>query len=208
MISILAAVVAMISTVGVGEAQSSGHKLTDKLINRAQQLTSSIRATNLQVKKTLESYNYIIEGKADDPRAEYKKLVKDLDKSVKARDGVRVKAEAMQKAADAYFADWEASQAGYNSEEMRAKSEARLAETKENYAMIFEAGRMAGDNFDAFIAKMDDQIRFLGSDLNPAAIADLADEAAELNGQADDFFQSISDTLKTAVDYTGSLEPQ
>ncbi len=71
----------LVSTVGVGLAQSSsGHKKTDKLIYRAQQTTSAIRATNLQVKKTLESYNYIVEGKAQDPRAEYKKLVKDIGK--------------------------------------------------------------------------------------------------------------------------------
>ena len=35
---------------------------------------------------------------------------------------------------------------------MRLKSEARLAETKENYAKIFEAGSKAGVAFDGFIA--------------------------------------------------------
>lgn len=201
--------VALLSSIAGGaHAQSSGHKLTDKLIRRAQSLTSSIRATNLQVKKTLESYNYIIEGKAEDPRAEYKKLVKELGRTRKARESVRAKAEAMQDAADGYFVDWEASQAGFHSEEIRAKSEARLAQTKQDYGRIFEAGSKAGNDFDAFIAKMDDQIRFLGHDLNPAAIAELADQAAELNEQADAFFGSINETLKTAVKYTRSLEPQ
>ena len=119
-----------------------------------------------------------------------------------------VKADAMQQAADKYFASWEASQAGYGSEELRAKSEARLAETKNNYAKIFEAGRKAGEDFDGFISKMDDQIRFLGQDLNPYAIAELSDEAAELNGQADTLFSSITETLKTATSYTDSLKPQ
>ena len=82
------------------------------------------------------------------------------------------------------------------------------SETQENYAKIFEAGRKAGEDFDGFIAKMDDQIRFLGQDLNPAAISELSDEAAVLNKQADDFFKSITETLKTATDYTTSLKPQ
>ena len=201
--------IALLVSIGdVAQAATSGFKLADKLISRAQATNSAIRATNLEVKKTLEHYNYIVDGKASDPRAEYKALVKELDKCLKERDNVRIKAEAMQKAADKYFADWEATQAGYGDTEMRAKSETRLAETKENYAKIFEAGRKAGADFDMFIAKMDDQIRFMGHDLNPSAIAELSDEAAALNGQADDFFKAITETLKTATDYTESLKPQ
>lgn len=197
----------LISIGGVAQAQKSGIKLADKLVSRAQATNSAIRSTNLQVKKTLEHYNYIIDGKASDPVAEYKKLGKDLDKCLVERNNVSTKVDAMQKAADKYFANWEASQGGYSSDEMRAKSEARLAETKANYAKIFEAGREAGANFDGFIAKMKDQIIFLGQDLNPSAIADLSDEAAELNGQADSFFKSITETLKVATDYTNSIKP-
>lgn len=197
-----------LTTVGLAGAQGSSLKLADKLVSKAQQLNSSIRATNLQVKKTLESYNYIIQGKAQDPRAEYKKLVKDLDKSVKARENVRFSAEEMDKAATKYFESWEASQSGYNDPDMKAKSEERLAKTRESYARIFEVGGKAGEDFDTFIAKMDDQIRFLGQDLNPTAIADLTDEAAALNEQADTLFKSISETLKTSTDYTTALKPQ
>lgn len=195
------------STTGMALAQKSGIKLADKLVSRAQATSSAIRSTNLQVKKTLEHYNYIIDGKASDPVAEYKKLGKDMNKCLTERENVRVKADAMQKAADKYFANWEASQGGYSSDEMRAKSEERLARTKEDYAKIFEAGRKAGEDFDGFIAKMNDQIRFLGQDLNPSAIADLSDEAAELNGQAESFFNSITDTLKVATEYTNSIKP-
>jgi len=199
----------LISITGVGEAESSsGHKKTDKLIYRAQQTTSAIRAANLQVKKTLESYNYIVEGKAQDPRAEYKKLVKDIDKSQKSRDDVRSKAANMQKAADAFFVDWVESLDGYNSEEMREKSRGRMNETRANYDKIFEAGAEAGEEFDAFIAALDDQVRFLGNDLNPSAIAELTDEAAALNEKAEDFFSAIDETIKVAVKYSTSLEPQ
>ena len=207
MSSVLTVMVAlMISVVGVGSAQSPANKKTEKLIYRAQQTTSAIRATNLQVKKTLESYNYIVEGKASDPQAEYKKLVKDIDKCRSSRGDVRLKAESMQKVADKFFLDWQESLAGFNSEDMRAKSEGRMNETKDNYAKIFEAGSKAGEDFDTFIASLDDQILYLGQNLNPAGIAELTDEAATLNGQAGDFFKSIDDTIQVAVKYSTSLE--
>ncbi len=79
--------------------------------------------------------------------------------------------------------DWEESLAGYNSDEMRAKSEGRMAETKANYDKIFEAGSKAADDFATFIAALDDQVRYLGNDLNPSAIAELDDEAAALNSR-------------------------
>ena len=197
----------LISVGSVAQAQSSGHKKTDKLIYKAQQTNSAIKATNLQVKKTLEAYNYIIDGKTTDPRSEYKRLVKDIGKCEKARDDVRVKAGSMQKVADTFFADWETSLAGFNSEDMRAKSEARMNETKDNYLKIFEAGGKAGDEFDAFISNLDDQVRFLGHDLNPSAIAELTDEAAALNKQADEFFEAINKTIQVAIKYTTSMEP-
>jgi len=208
-ISVLATMAAvLVATVGVGEAQSPANKKTDKLIYRAQQTTSGIRAANLQVKKTLESYNYIVEGKAQDSTAEYKKLVKDIDKCRSSRNDVRVKAESMQKVADKFFLDWEESLAGFNGEDMRAKSEGRMNETLENYNKIFEAGGKAGADFDTFIASLDDQVLYLGQNLNPAGIAELTDEAAALNQQADEFFKSIDETIQVAVKYSTSLEPQ
>lgn len=198
----------MISTLELAEAQSAGLKNADKLVYRAQQTTSSIRAANLQVKKTLESYNYIVEGKAQDPKGEYKKLVKEIDKCMSARDDVRVKADSMQKVADKYFLEWEESLAGFNSEDMRAKSEGRMNETKENYNKIFEAGGKAGEDFEAFISALNDQVLYLGQNLNPGGISELTDEAAALNKQGEDFFKSIDETIQVAVKYSTSLEPQ
>jgi hypothetical protein len=205
---VMVIVALLVSISGVAQAQKSGLKLAEKLTNRAEQVNSAIRSTNLELKKTLEHYNYIVDGKAEDPRAEYKSLTKEMDKCLKSRDNVRSNAAAMQAAADKYFANWEASQAGYSSEDMRAKSEARLAETKANYAKILEAGGKAGADFDEFIAQLGDQVRFLGLDLSPSAIAELTDEAAALNKQADTLFNSITETLKTSADYTAKLAPQ
>ncbi len=189
-------------------AQSPTLKLADKLADRAQDLNSSIRAANLQIKKTLESYNYIVQGKAQDPRTEYRKLVTDLDKCLKSREQVRLKADGMQQAAAKYFESWEASLDGYNDPEMKAKSEERLASTRESYLTIFEVGSGAGDEFETFISKMDDQIRFLGQDLSPGAIADLTEKAADLNEQSEELFRSISETLKVSSDYATSLKPR
>jgi hypothetical protein len=197
----------LVSVGGAVEAQSSGHRKTDKLIYQARLTTASIRDTLFQIQNTMEGYNAIIDGKAPDNRKAYKRLVKDIGKCETAAENVGRRADAMQKVADKFFGDWEASLAGFNSEEMRAKSAGRMNATKANYDKIFEAGRQARELFDPFIANMDDQIRFLGHDLNPSAIADLQDEAAQLNADAEELDKAISETIKVAARYANSLEP-
>ena len=134
-------------------------------------------------------------------------LDKDIKKSRQARDDVRVKAEKMQEVADAFFGEWEASLAEFNSAEMRAKSEARMNETRANYDKIFEAGTQARELFDAFIIDMEDQIRFLGNALNPTGIADLQDEARQLNARAQELYEAIEETIKVASRDSNSLVP-
>lgn len=189
-------------------AQSEGHKKTDKLIYRARLTTASIRDTLYQIQLTMDGYNAIVEGKASDNRAAYDRLVKDIGKCQKAAATVAKRADGMQKVADNFFSDWEASLADFSSEEMRVKSEARMNETKANYDKIFEAGRQARDLFDPFISNMNDQVLFLGHDLNPSGIANLQDEAEELNAETEELDEAINATIKVASRYANSLEPQ
>ena len=50
----------------------------------------------------------------------------------------------------------------------------------------------AGAEFAPVVQNLSDQILFLGRDLSPAAVADLQDEAAELNQQAADVTEKVS----------------
>jgi hypothetical protein len=206
--SALLVMLALVITVpGVVQAQSPGFKETDKLISRSQSTISQIRSTKLQVESTLGGYNAIIEGKAPDNRKAYKKLTKDIAKSENQADKVGDRVVAMQQAASTYFSTWEASIAGITSNDLRAKGEARLTETRANYDEILKAAQKAGDEFKPFINNLHDQVTFLGHDLNPSAIADLADEAAKLNTKGDKVFAAVDDTIEVATKYTNSLKP-
>lgn len=193
---------------GVLEAQSSNQKQTDKLIYKARLTTIAIKDSLNQIQRTMGGYNSIISGEASDNQSAFKYLVKDVDKCRKEVDTVGKRADSLRKAAAKYFSDWEESLAGFNSEEMRTKAEARMNETKANYDKIFDVGAEAGDLFDAFITKMDDQVRFLGSALNPSGIADLQDEAETLNADAAVLAEAIDETIKVARKYASSLESQ
>jgi len=197
----------LITIPGVVQAQSPGFKETDKLISRSQSTISQIRSTKLQTEATLDGYNAIIDGKVPDNRKAYKSLVKDIQKCENQADKVGDRVVAMQTAASTYFGNWETSIAAITSDDLRAKSEMRLKETRANYDEILKAAQNAGDEFKPFITNLHDQVTFLGHDLNPSAIADLKDDAAKLNAKGDKVFSAVDDTIEVATKYTNSLKP-
>lgn len=197
----------LITAPAVVVAQSSGHKQTDKLINKSNDTIAAIRSTKMQTEETLAGYNAIIEGKVPDNRKAYKKLTKDIQKCENQADKVGDRVVAMQEAASTYFSNWEASIASITSDDLRAKGEARLKETQANYDEILKAAQKAGDEFKPFITNLHDQVTFLGHDLNPSAIADLQDEAAALNKKGDKVFEAVDGTIEVATKYTNSLKP-
>jgi hypothetical protein len=56
----------------------------------------------------------------------------------------------------------------------------------------------ASNEFAPVMQNLNDQILYLGRDLSPEAIADLADEAAELNAQAEAATAKVKEMLETA----------
>ena len=197
----------LITAPAVVVAQSSGHKQTDKLINKSNDTIAAIRSTKMQAEETLAGYNAIIEGKVPDNRKAYKKLSNDIRKVDNQANKVRANIDAMQMAADTYFSDWKNNLAAISDPDLRAKSEKRLNETMANYEGILKAAEKAGAEFKPFLTSLNDQVTFLGHDLNPSAIADLKDEAAELNAQGKKVFKAVDGTIETASKYTNSIKP-
>lgn len=76
------------------------------------------------------------------------------------------------------------------------------------YGDALRAGRRAGAEFDLFIDSMQDQVVFLGYDLNPTAVQSLEEDAAKLNQQANQLFQEVDEVVKKINDYIRSLRPQ
>ena len=97
----------------------------------------------------------------------------------------------MEREAHTFFEEWTASLAGINNEDLKKRSQTRLNNTRVSFGEILSADRRAGADFDIFMAALRDQIVYLGYDLNPSAVASLAEDAKKLNAQADTMFTSI-----------------
>ncbi|MGD8439771.1 MAG: DUF2959 family protein [Holophagae bacterium] len=146
----------------------------------------------------LSGYNSIIDGTAKDNQKAYKKLVGDLKSTEKKLDGARKQVASLSKEADKFFKAWEKDLASISSESLRDKSSARMEDAKKRYAELGEILTSASNEFAPVMQNLNDQILYLGRDLSPEAIADLSDEAAELNAQAEAATTKVKEMLEMA----------
>jgi Zn-dependent oligopeptidase len=146
----------------------------------------------------LAGYNSIIDGTAKDTQKTYKKLVGDLKSTEKKLSGANKQLASLSKEADKFFKAWEQDLQSISSESLRDKSAARMEDAKRSYAELGEILTAAGNEFAPVMQNLNDQILYLGRDLSPEAIADLSDEAAELNAQADEATTRVREMLENA----------
>jgi hypothetical protein len=149
--------------------------------------------------KMLAGYNSIISGEAKNTQSAYKKLVGDLKATDKKVDGAKKQLVGMNKEADKFFRAWEQDLSSISSDSLREKSANRLESGKKHYASIGETSSKARDEFAPVVQNLNDQILYLGRDLSPEAIADLQDEAEELNQQAAEVTESVKAMLQSAA---------
>ena len=203
-----AAAVMLTLMAGSGLAQEEGLKRTEQLIKASGETTKVIAQTKNQIGKTLDVYNSLGSDTKQDRRKVYKNLMKEMDDCDKRVEGVRTRTAEMNGASSMYFEERGKSLESIGSEDLRARGQARLDDSRAEYARILELGRAAGGDYQAFMAKLRDQVLFLGHDLNPDALESLDGDAQKLNKAAEELFAKIDGTITAFNTYTNALRPE
>ena len=114
----------------------------------------------------------------------------------------------MEAEAHSFFGEWTQSLQEITSEDLKKRSQDRLNKTRVQFSEILAAGRRAGAVFNPIMGALEDQVVYLGYDLNASAVASLSEDAKKINAQADKLFASIEDVQKVASEYVLSLKPE
>ncbi len=114
----------------------------------------------------------------------------------------------MEQEAHTFFEEWTGSLAGISNEDLKKRIQERLKNTRARFGEILSSGRRTGADFDIFMATLRDQMVYLGYDLNPGAVASLAEDAKKLNAQADTMFESIDSVTETIIKSVSAIKAQ
>jgi ABC-type transporter Mla subunit MlaD len=189
----------------VGAAQDEGVKQIQQLIKKANSVVESITDAKLQLQKTMDAYNAVLAPDVKDRRDAYKKLQKEMATADKKRAAVSTRSGEMNTEADKLFKSWEASTAAIGDPDLRQRSEQRLTTAKQRFDGIRKAGQSGSEAYTRFMKSLQDQVTFLGHDLNPGAVAALKPDADKLNAQAQELYAAIDKTTAAANDNISRL---
>jgi regulator of replication initiation timing len=203
----VAVLAALALTVTVG-AQDEGVKQVERLVKASGNTVKAIGDTKVQLMTTMDVYNALMADDAENRKKLYKSIQKEMENTEKRRTKIAEEAAKMRTEADTLFNEWANSSAAIENPDLRKKSDDRLAATKASYAEIGTAAQKAGDLYGPFMKALQDQVTFLGHDLNPSAVADLKPEAAKINEASSKLIQSIDDTIGTANKNIAALRPE
>jgi len=204
----IAVLIALALAATAGAQSDEGLKQIEEVVKASGNTVKAIADTKLQLQKTMDVYNSLMADDATDRQKLYKSLQKEMENTDKRRAKIEEEAAKMRSAADTLFGQWADSTAAIESADLRRKSEDRLNATKASYDEIGTVGKKAADLYGPFMKDLQDQVTFLGHDLNPSAVASLKPEAAKLNEKAKALIAEIDDTITTANTNIGALRPQ
>jgi hypothetical protein len=201
-------VTVLLGSAGPAWAQDEGVKQVQQLVKRANSTVGAINETKLQLQKTMAAYDSVLAPDTKDRRDAYNKLQKEMTNTEKKRAQIAERAKEMNTQADMVFKDWEGSTAGIQNVDLRKRSEDRLAQAKQRFGQIRTTGDQASELYGPFMKSLQDQVTFLGNDLNPSAVASLAPDAAKLKAQADQLYAAIDKTTAAANANIAALKTQ
>jgi hypothetical protein len=198
----------MAGTIAILSAQDEGVKQVQQLIKKAQAEVASIDSTKLQLQKTVDAYNAMLAPDVKDRRDAYKQLQKEMANTEKRRAEVSTRSGEMNTEADKLFKGWQDSLASIQSPDLRKRSEDRLKKTQDRFAGIRQAGQQASSLYEPFMKTLQDQVTYLGHDLNPGAAASLKPDADKLNAQAKDLYAAIDKVTAGATANIATLSAE
>jgi hypothetical protein len=184
---------------GIGlAAQDEGVKQIQQLIKRAQAEVESINEAKQQLQKTMTAYNAVLAPDVKDRRDAYKELQKEMATTEKRRAELTARSAETNTEADKLFKSWQGSTAAIQNSDLRKRSEERLKKSQDRFAEIRESGQKAGNLYEPFMKTMQDQVTYLGHDLNPGAVTTLKPDADKLNAQAQELYAAIDKVTSAA----------
>ncbi len=186
--------------VKVEDTLSSMASLRAVLTKTDEQISSVITAID-----QLSEQNEIAELMGNPLTKQFKKFIREIEKTATYINAVIDAALTMQESGTAYFNAWEKSLEEFNNTSIRNRSRRRLSLMQRDFDQISRDVDRLKSKLEPFLAQLQDIRNFLNYDLNAEAIASISDlftrtgtEAGRIHGQISSAIGKL-DVLSTAM---------
>jgi Protein of unknown function (DUF2959) len=187
-------------------SRTQGLKETDRFVKAGEGTSAAVGTAKLQTQKTVDAYNALVTRPSTNMKGDYKKLMKSMDAMNDRATEATAKIDQMQAAGDVYFAGRAETIKAIENQELRERAEQRLSDNQKQFAAVLQSLKEAGQALEPFRKDLADHIKYLGSDLNPSAMASLKSDADKLNAQGAELFSRADKAIADAHAYFQGLK--
>jgi len=188
-------------------AQGKVQKVSEKLVDEAEDTLKKIEDAEKQLPKLTERYGKLIDAnKVKDRQNEHGKVRDEMEKLDDRAENVREHARDMEKEASKFFREWDKGLAGIKDPELRALSRQNMTESQEQYGQIVKAGRSVADQYDAYVAMLGNQLKYLELDMSDKAIDRLKSTNQDLRGGAKELESRVNGFKSEIKGYIAALK--
>jgi len=195
---------ALFLSAAVASAQE-GVKETEQFIKAGGNLSESVGAAKLQIQNTIGNYSDLLGKSATEMKDGYKKLLKNIKEMNEKTDNARERVTQMQETAKTYFAGRAASVKRIQDPSLQAQAQERLDASQKEFEGVLASLRATRDSFDPVRKDLNDQVKYLESDLSPSGTASLKPQAEKTKANAETLFTKADDAIRTANTYFNGL---
>jgi phosphoenolpyruvate-protein kinase (PTS system EI component) len=186
-------------------SRTQGIKETDQFLSAGKSMTEAVGKARLQIQKTMDAYNTLVTQPSANMKSDYKKLMKNVDTMNERLTEARQKVDEMRTAADTYFTGRQTTLKTIQDPQLQERAKQRLSDNQKQFGDVLQSLREVGQALEPVRKDLADQITYLGSDLNPSAMASLKPNADKLNTRGKLVFEDTDKAVGKANAYFDGL---
>lgn len=188
----------------LGSGKSGVYDLNE-LVDRVERLHVDAELSKARSGEALSSLRSLV---APDFRGDallaFDRLLDAIERSEDQADAFASTLDDVEDSAEDVFDEWEESLEDMTNETFRARSESRLADTRNRFEAVLVASRPVGESYGRFNSSLRDHALFLEHDLNPTSVAMLAKDVSLLSDRATELEQRLDACMAASDEYVRS----
>jgi len=191
-----------------GAMEKIGYAKRDILSSRVKAARDAQEDAKEEIKSALEQFGKVVAYDGGDLEGVYKKLNGELEDSESKAEDVRKRIKDVESVADALFKEWKNELGQYTSQDLRSKSEEKLAKTKARYTDMLSAMKRAEQRIDPVLRPLRDQVLYLKHNLNARALSAIKSELVKVDAQVDQLVKDMNRSIAEADKFIQTMDKE
>ena len=188
--------------------EKMGYHKRDLMVSDVEKARDAQQEAKEQFKSALDRFTTVLNIKGGELQDKYNTLNEEYERSETKAQAVRDRIASVEDVSQALFEEWEAELKEYSSANLRKSSQAKLTQTRTQYAQLIKAMKRAESKMPPVLAKFKDQVLFLKHNLNAQAIASLKSELGSVESNIKILIKEMESSIKQADAFISSMNKE